>query len=136
MCMKGIELNKDKTCYTLSGNKRVVEEARRQIKRSPLMCGNFVIKEESTLKYLGDWFDGRGLRASMVTTLRESLGRARGECLNIALIVEEWRGQVTGSFLMALKVYTACVMPSLLYNCSTWTEMPKEAEDIIVTFQN
>ena len=134
--MKGTELNKDKTCYSLFGNKKVVEEAREKIKKNPMMCGKFATKETLTLKYLGDFFDCQGLGASVITTLNERLGKAKGECLEIALIVEDWRGQVTGGFLTALKLYKACVVPSLLYNCGTWTEMPKEAEEIIEKFQN
>ena len=135
MCMKGIQLNQDKTCYTLYGSKKLVEEARAKLEKRPLWCGKFVTAEKQAFKYLGDMFDGRGLGASVVATLRDRLGKAKGECLEIAVIVEDWRSQVTGGFLTALKLYEACVVSSLLYNCGTWTEMNKEAEDIIEDFQ-
>ena len=57
-------------------------------------------------------------------------------CIEMATIVQDIRPQVAGGFLVALRLYKVCIVPSLLYNSSTWTEIPKAAIKIIKDFQH
>ena len=54
----------------------------------------------------------------------------------MATIVQDIRPQVAGGFLVALRLYKVCIVPSLLYNSSTWTEIPKAVIKIIKDFQH
>ena len=57
-------------------------------------------------------------------------------CIEMATIVQDIRPQVAGGFLVALRLYKVCIVPSLLYNSSTWTEIPKAVIKIIKDFQH
>ena len=48
-------LNKDKSGYILMGSKQQVEEARKRIQDTPIVCGDFEIKELKEDKWLGDY---------------------------------------------------------------------------------
>ena len=113
-----------------------MDKARKLIKLKPLVCGTFITEEKSSVKYIGDLFDSRGLGSSVLTTIKERLGKAKGECREISMILEDWRSQSIGGFQAGIKLYEACAVPALLYNSETWTEIPKEAEELLEKFQN
>ena len=58
---KHLTLNKDNPCIILFGNKAKVSKAREELARSPLYCGDFIIKEKTADKWLGEFFHQGGL---------------------------------------------------------------------------
>jgi hypothetical protein len=53
--------------------------------------------------------------------------KSKATCLEIAAIVSDLRAQAIGGFTSGIKLFEACVVPGLLYNGGTWTDMPRQA---------
>ena len=74
----------------------------------------------------------------MIVTIKDRMGKSKAACLEIAAIVSDLRTQAIGGFTSGIKLFEACVVPGLLYNAGTWTDMPKEAvstlEDFLLWF--
>ena len=120
-------LNKDKSGYILMGSKQQVEEARKRIQDNPMVCGDFVMKELMEEKWLGDYL-ACGLRESVKVTIERRESKTRRASFEIVNIVKDYRAQLTGGFQTGLVLWESCVIPSLLYKCSTWVEVGKEEE--------
>ena len=85
-------------------------------------------------KYLGDLFQsGSDLGASVLSTIRQREGKVRAAIRETAGLVEDFRAEQVGGFMMALDLWN---IPTLLYNAETWTEMGKEAEKLLEDLQN
>ena len=56
MKSKQLQLNPDKNNFILLGPNKLVENARREVLMSPLMCGNFVTRAKVADKWLCDLF--------------------------------------------------------------------------------
>ena len=107
--------------------------------KQPLTCGEFQTNEKFQEKWLGDQFCGsQGLVDSVLATIEDRLGKTKAGSMEIVQIIEDWRAQQTGGILSAIKLYKACILPKLLYNAGTWTELPakglKMLEDSQVWF--
>ena len=61
MKSKQIKLNEDTTSYIMFGSKKQVENARVEIKQSPITCDNFITNEKICDKWLGDMFHNMGV---------------------------------------------------------------------------
>ena len=120
-------LNKDKSGYIFMGFKRQVEEAREKVKDSPVFCGDFTMKVLMEEKWLGDYLAG-GLKESVKITVQRRESKTRRASYEIVNIVKDYRAQLIGGFKTGLVLWESCVVPSLLYNCSTWVEVGKEEE--------
>ena len=137
MSQKSLQLNRDKSVCILFGPKKKVEEVRKELETRPLVCGSFVTKEKLSDKWLGDMLvGGPGLGASVTATIEERLGKCKATCLEIVTIVEDLRAQVAGGFVSGLRLYEACVLPSLLNNSGTWTDIPDVLIKQLERFQN
>ena len=54
MRMMQVDQNRDKTGYILMGPKNLVKEVRERIKKNPIKCGDWAVKEMEKKKWLGD----------------------------------------------------------------------------------
>ena len=75
MGQKKLALNSDKTGFIMIGDETQKNRQRLLIKRSPIECGNFVVKEKIKDKYLGDIFHSDGLAASVHATVKDRMGK-------------------------------------------------------------
>ena len=123
MKSKQLALNPDKTGFILFGKKCEVVKAREEVARSPIMCGNFVTEEKVSDKWLGDTFHQDGLAASVMATVLEREPKIKAACYEAAAIVEDWRAQCLGGFCSAMDLFELAILPTLLYNASTWVEI-------------
>ena len=135
MKSKQLSLNPDKTSFVLFGRKKQVEDARKVIASEPIRCGDFITKEKVCDKWLGDMFHQDGLAASVLATVKEREAKIKGACYEVAAIVEDWRAQSMGGFQCALDMFQLAIIPSLLYNASTWVEINSEAEELLENLQ-
>ena len=124
-----LDLHPDKCCYILYGTKKQKTEARKEIKNSPIQCGNFSLTEKISEKWLGDIMCGEGVGQSALATITEREGRLRKASFEIVALAEDYRAQLVGGFLTILDLWTRAALPSLLYNCSTWLGLTKEAKN-------
>ena len=59
----------------------------------------------------------------MNETIRSRLGKVRGSILELTTISQDFRFEVVCGVLGALDIWNIAIVPSLLTNCSVWTEM-------------
>ena len=119
------ELSETKSGFILMGPEPQVAEARRRIKEKPVMCGGFEMKEMKVQKWLGEYLS-EGLRESVRVTIRKREAKTRRAIFEIMHLVNDYRAQRIGGFRTGLQLWESCVIPSLLYNCSTWVRIGKE----------
>ena len=122
-------------CLIQYGLEQNSDEARKEIVRSPIMCGNFITKEKVFDKWLGDIFHQEGLAASVRATIEDRKARIKGACYEAVAIIEDWRAQVVGGFQGALDLFEMAILPSLLYNAETWIGIRKETENELEDLQ-
>ena len=135
MSLMQTTLNQDKSGYILMGSKKEVEEARKRVQDSPMMCGSFKMKELKEEKWLGDYLVG-GLKESFMVTIQKRESKTRRASFEIVNIVKDYRAQLVGGFQTGLVLWESCVIPSLLYNCSTWVEVGREEEKALTDQQD
>ena len=127
MKSKQLILNPDKTNFIMFGQKKQVEDARKEVALSPLMCGNFVTKEKVADKWLGDLFHQDGLAASVLATINDREPKVKAACYEAAAIVDDFRMQCIGGFVSAIDIFELAILPTLLYNADTWVNISKDA---------
>ena len=62
-----------KTCYVLFDSEKWKRNVREELERSPLMFGDFIMKEKQHDVYLGDTLSGKCLAASVEDTITQRL---------------------------------------------------------------
>ena len=129
------KLNKSKSGYILMGPEAQVNGARQRIKREPIMCSGFQMMELKEEKWLGDYL-AEGLRESVRLTISKREAKVRRASFEILSLVKDFRAQRTGGFMTGLVLWETCVIPSLLYNCSTWIGVRKEEVKILNGLQD
>ena len=78
---------------------------------------------------------GEGLADSVLQTVISREGKIRGACLEIALIINDWRAQNIGGMDTALMLWETCCIPSMIHGAGTWVQMNKNTEKRLNTLQ-
>ena len=136
MKQRGLTLNKDKSVCLVIGSKKQKQEVTRELEKQPLICGNFITKEKQQEKWLGQILSGAGLADCVSQTVAAKEGKIRGACLEIAVIVNDWRAEVVGGFDTALMLWETCCIPSLMHGAGTWMEINSQTEKQLNKLQN
>ena len=74
---------------------------------NPLLCGGIHTKEKVEDKWLGQIISSAGLTASVAKTVATKEGKIKGACLEIAIVVNDWRAQAVGGMETALMLREA-----------------------------
>ena len=69
-------------------------------------------------------------------TIRKREAKTRRAGFEIMNIVKDYRAQQIGGFLTSLVLWETCVIPSLIYNCSTWVGIGKEEIKVLEGLQD
>ena len=125
---RGLALNKDKSVCIIIGSKTQKQRASEELRRSPLLCGSVETKEKQEDKWLGQMISSAGLADSVAKTVAEKESKIRGACLEIGIIINDWRARDLGGMETALMLWETCCVPSLLHGAGTWTEISKATE--------
>ena len=133
---KQLKCHPDKTGFVVMGSSKNREEIREQVKETPIMFGSFITKEKKVDKYLGDMFSHEGLGESIMETIKDRTGRVKTAIMEVKGIMEDYRMQAMGGMMGALDLWNMAIIPSLLANCGTWTELPKKAIEACDELQN
>ena len=133
---KQLECHADKTGFVILGSSQYKNEIRGQVNEEPIMFGDFITKEKKVEKYLGDLFSNEGLGDSIMKTLEDRAGKVRIAMMEVKGIMEDFRMQAVGGILGAWDLWNTAILPSLLANCGTWTELPSKAVDLCDELQN
>ena len=133
---RGLKLNQKKTVCLVLGSKKQKEAISRDLKETPIMCGEFETKEVESDKWLGQIMSSKGLADSVTKTIEEKEPKIRAACLEIADIIQDWRAQVVGGIESALVMWEACCIPSLLTGARTWVGITPAGERRMETLQH
>ena len=126
MKKRALSLNEEKSVCIIMGTKQQKKDATEKLNKEPLMCGSFETKEKKVDKWLGQLIAARGLEALVEETVIAKEGKIRAAGLEIASIVEDWRSQAAGGMEVAILLWEACCVPSLLHGAATWLEVSKQ----------
>ena len=101
-----------------------------------MFCGDIETKEKQEDRWLGKIISSAGLAYSVALTVASKMGKLRGACLEIAVIVNDWRAQTVGGMTTALMLLEACSTPSMLHAAGTWVNINKATEDRLNALQH
>ena len=102
------------------------ELIQREIDDNNIIYDNFPIKHKTQEKYLGDQLHEGGLKASNLATVMERKPRTIGAIFEIQSVLEDLRLHALGGMSSGLLIWQLAVIPSLLNNAGTWTEIDME----------
>ena len=106
------------------------------ISNHPITCGEFVTKRKRKEKWLGDIFHKMGLAVSVQETIIERTPRTKAAMFEIKGIIEDFRSQSIGGTVGAFDLWELSVIPMLLNNAGTWTEISEESIEMLENLQN
>ena len=132
---RGLSLNKKKSVCIIVGSRKQKEVASKTLTTNPLLCGDFESQEKMEDKWLGQIISSAGLAASVARTVATKEGKIKGACLEIAIIVNDWRAQAVGGLETALMLSEACCIPSMLHAAGTWVDINKQTENKLNSLQ-
>ena len=80
-------------------------------------------------KYLGDMLCTAGLSESVHATVLKRKGQVISSILDTKAVVEDCRSNVVGGIVSGLDIWELAILPYLLNNSETWTELSKKTVD-------
>jgi hypothetical protein len=130
-----VKSNKSKCGYIFMGPQHLVAEARKRLETHPVKVEQWRVQELRVEKWLGDQLCS-GLSRAVMATIQARAGKVRRASYEIQNIVKDYRAQRVGGFYTAILLWESCVIPSLLYNCSTWIGMGRKEEEALAEIQD
>ena len=131
-----LEIHPTKSCYLVMGSPEYKDAIEREVQKTPIMFGEVALKRESCVTYLGDELHEGGLEASVEATIQARQGKVRGSIQALCALWGDYRMQVVGGAVGAIKVFEACIVSSLLNNAGTWIGITEKQEKQLDSFQN
>ena len=120
---KLLDFNIDKSCYIVIGRNKRRQELIKQLDENPLeLCGN-KMKENDSIKYLGDYISCKGLKDSISVTVARRKGVVAKASYEIKSVVEDFRSHTVGGLMAGLDLWEMAVIPMIMYNAETWQEI-------------
>ena len=133
---KQLEAHPTKSCYLVFGSESFKAKAEQECKERPVMLGEIEMKEKKSESYLGDVLSSEGLRASIEATIKDRTAKVKGSVYKLRSLIEDFRMQAVGGMRAAIDLYESCIVPSLLTNCGTWTDITENEEKLLDEIQN
>ena len=93
------------------------------------------MKQAEKEKWLGQQISARGLAESVAETVAAKEGKIKEACIEVANIVNDWRTEIVGGLETAMISWEACIIPSLLHSCSTWTQISRATKNRLNNLQ-
>ena len=135
MKQRGLSLNQDKSVCIFIDSKAQKKRATEELKLKPLICGSFVTQEKQDDKWLGQIISASGLADSVAKTVEDKQGKIKGACLEIGIVINDWRARNIGGMKTALMLWETCCVPSLLHGAGTWVDISKATEKKLNSIQ-
>ena len=86
-------------------------------------------------KYLGDMLSSAGLADSAHATVLKRKGQVISSILDTKAVVEDCRANVLGGIVSGLDIRELAILPYLLNNSETWTELSKKTIEVLDDLQ-
>ena len=132
---KLLDFNLDKSCYIVVGPEEKQSEIRNYFETTPLTLSGQAMKEAKEEKYLGDYISSEGLAKSTIVTIKKRYDKVKTALREIRAVVEDCRANLTGGLVTGLEIWELSVIPFLLNNSETWTDLPNEALEMLENLQ-
>ena len=124
---KCLEINFNKSNYTLIGNKKARRKLKADVETNNLtICGK-PMKEVNAIKFLGDYISFNH-EESIHLTVMKRIGAAKHAVSEIKAIIEDRRAKHIGGINLALDILDASesVISMIVYNVECWFGMAKK----------
>ena len=128
MCL---EIHPTKCSYVVVGTTKFKKEVKETTDEDPIMFGDIELKRAECATYLGDELHEDGLAASVEATILSRRGKVCGSMFGLVGLWGDYRAQVVGGVLGAIQIYEACIVSSLLNNCSPWVGIKNELYNLL-----
>ena len=104
--------------------------------KNPLQYKTHIIKNKPKEKWLGDIKHSDGLAASVEATIKERSGKIKMGIFESIAVLESIHMQVIGGIPGILDIWEVALIPALLNNCQTWTEISEQGINDLDDLQN
>ena len=109
------------------GPPKAKKDIENDIMHSPLtLCGQ-TMPVSANEKYLGDVIDSKGLKESVHATILRRKGQTIKSIIEVRAVVDDFRANTTGGIITGTEIWELSIIPFLLYNCETWTDIGKNS---------
>ena len=133
---KLLDLNLDKSCYILIGNKKEALKMKNELEENPLtLCGNPMVEKVSD-KYLGDYIHMDGTEASIHCTISNRFGRTSLSITETRAIIDDCRVNTVGGLEAGLDIWEMAIIPALINNCQTWVNISEKSVKVLDDLQH
>ena len=131
---KLLDFNLDNSCVIVMGSPKQKSEIESKLQDNPLtLCGQEMPNVRAE-KYLGDMISSAGLAESVQATFTKRKGQVVSSILEIKYVVEDCRSTVVRGIVAGIDIWKLAVLPNLLNNSETWTELHKKTVESTTTF--
>ena len=134
--VKQLKYHPRKSCYLVYGSENFKAQVQTEAEEEPVMLEENVIQEKPEEKYLGDIFSSLGLAESVDATVNERTPKVKASYYELRAIIEDIKMQAVGGFEAALDLFENYIVPSLLANCGTWTQIEKKIVEKLDALQD
>ena len=131
--LKGLECHPTKTTFISIGTKKYRKRIKQELRRTPIVFGNFQCLPKNQDLYLGDMISADGLESSVEATITHRQGKIKGE---MKLIIKDFRLQAIGGMAGAIDVLEMGICSKLLANCGSWVGIGKPAFKLLNQLQD
>ena len=107
------------------GNEKARKKLIRDISEKPLKLNGEELSLVVSDKYLGDQISVN-CAESAAATVKKRLGLVSHSVFQIKAVVEDARAEVVGGLTVGLAIWEITIIPMLLHNSETWTDMRKK----------
>ena len=97
---------------------------------------NQILKAKVKDDYLGDVLHEEGLTKSVHATIDKRYGKSYMAIVEVMAILNDFRIDTVGGILAGLQIFDLAIIPGLLNNAETWTQISKESEKKLENLQN
>ena len=123
---KLLDFNLDKSSLMIIGPKNRKNELLKELDDNPVLLCKQKMKIASKEKLLGDIISSNGLADSAKATVDNRKWKVISSIVEIRAVVEDYRSNLLGGIVTGLEIWELSVIPFLLYNSETWTDLSKE----------
>ena len=99
---KLLDFNVEKSCFVVFASKKRRSEMMQELSKAPLQLCDQPMKQESNVKYLGDYLSEKGLSESVKITVKRRKGLVNKAIFEVKYILNDCRANLTGCIIFRL----------------------------------
>ena len=112
------------------GNRKARRDLRKELSMKPLTLCKKPMEEMNEMKFLGDYLCV-DLEESVHKTVVKRAGMAKMAINEIRTVIEDTRASQLGGINLAFTLWNSAIVPSLLWNSETWTNIKPKTMKVL-----